>query len=194
MVGQTPRPSVLVVDDPDRHDRYQTWLPAYEVHTVESERAAADALTDDVHVVLLDDARRRDGTLVERGHRHGARVALLAGNDRRADATVPDPDDRETVVNTVESLLAHTAYDADLDELFVLCKRRAALLAANIDRSEAVAALSRRIDAVTAELDTTVADFATDDFQAAFRDVDSPRSDRETERGRRRKTYSHRTQ
>lgn len=157
-----------------------------------------DVLSDDVHVVLLDACCHRDGSLVERSHRHGAHVALLAadhdGDVRGPDASVPEPVDRASVVDTVDSLLAHTTYDADLDELFRLCKRRAALIDGNADRSETVAALSRRIDAVAATLDTTVADFALDDFRVAFHDVDTPQRDGETERGHRRKTYSHRTQ
>jgi|GEM_PF-550325 len=199
MVGKTPRATVLVVDNADRHDRYQSWLPGYEVRTAETDQAAADAISDDVHVLLLGAGRHGDGAaLVAQSHRHGARVALL-GADRNAttrgpDACIPDPVDRESVATTVESLLAHTAYDADLDELFALCKRRADLIDGTTDRSEAVSALSRRIDVVAAALDTTVAEFAADDFRAAFRDVDTARVNDETGRGRRRKTYSHRTQ
>ncbi|QDX39603.1 HalX domain-containing protein [Salarchaeum sp. JOR-1] len=198
MVGQTPCPTVLVVDEADRHDRYRSWLPGYDVRTVETERAAADALSEGVNVLLLNACRHRDSALVERSHRHGARVALLAadngGSVHGLNASVPRPVDRESVVATVETLLAHTTYDAALDELFVLCKRRAALLDGNADRSETVAALSRRIDALITELDTTIAEFATDDFRTAFRDVDTPQSDGETGRWRRRKTYSDRTQ
>jgi DNA-binding NtrC family response regulator len=117
-------PTVLAVDDDEKLlETYRMWLDAdYDLRLAAGGEEALEKLDDDVQVVLLD--RLMPGLsgdeVLERIRESGVdcRVAMVTAvepdfdvAEMPFDAYVPKALDRETVVRTVERLVARDEYD-----------------------------------------------------------------------------------
>lgn len=163
------RPHVLVVDD-ERSvaELYAGWLSeAYEVTTALAGRAAIEAATPDVDVVLLD--RRMPGMsgeetlarLCETGV--DAQVAMVTAVEPTTDvADLPfddylrKPASRERLINLVEQLLQCAASDNEARRHFELAHKlgllETHLSADELAASETYAELQSRFEALNGEL------------------------------------------
>jgi response regulator RpfG family c-di-GMP phosphodiesterase len=85
------------------------------------------------------------------------------------------PVDQPELVETVERMIVRNSYDDRLQEKFQLVEKKVTLEAAKtpheLDESEEYAELTRRLDAVERDLDSTVEEFDDTDFTVAFREL-----------------------
>jgi DNA-binding response OmpR family regulator len=172
------RPTVLAVDDEETiTEAYALWLAdGYDVRTAGSGREALDAMDETVDVVLLD--RRMPDTsgdevlaaIRERGY--DCRVALVTAidpdfdvADMAFDCYLQKPVDGDELRETVERLLALSAYEADSRELLSLVERRAVLETekspTELEESEEYARLTAAIERKKADTDGMEFDDAT---------------------------------
>jgi len=129
-------PTVLAVDDDEKLlETYRMWLDAdYDLRLAAGGEEALEKLDDDVQVVLLD--RLMPGLsgdeLLDRIRESGVscQVAMVTAvepdfdiAEMPFDAYVPKALDRETVVDTVERLIARTDYDAVLREHYAVAEK-----------------------------------------------------------------------
>lgn len=191
--GVGPDPArVLVVDD-NRHlvDLYAAWVAdMFQVRTAYGGKEALEQLDDTVDVVLLD--RRMpelsgDEVLAHiRDRDLESRVALVTAVDPEVDvielgfdASVTKPVDRDTLHETVETLLRRNSYSERLREYFTLVEKKAALEATNGDAAHAESAeyrtLAADIEALGAEMERLEATFDDADFAVLFRETGSHR-------------------
>ncbi|MFC7045380.1 HalX domain-containing protein [Halobacteriaceae archaeon GCM10025711] len=184
------RQTVLVVEDEkDLADLYATWLAGeYEVRTAYDAETALELVDDDVDVALLD--RRMPGTS---GDELLAAIRDMGVDCHVAMVTAVDPDfdivempfdtylvkpvTREDLTDTVERLLRRSEFDDRQKEYFSLAERQAALQSEKTEReleqSEEYRQLTERIAEIRAELDGAITEFEDDDFELAFRDLES---------------------
>lgn len=135
MSESTAQPVVLVIDDePDLIEILKLWLSdSYEVRAASSGEAGLDALDDTIDVVLLD--RRMPGVsgdevLSEIRDRGGEyQVGFVTATDPgfdlinlAFDTFVMKPLDEDTVIDTVERLLARIAYDDTVQERYTVAE------------------------------------------------------------------------
>lgn len=181
--------TVLVVDDdPSLTEVYAAWLgTTYEVRQATSGEAALEKLDVDVDVVLLD--RRMPGlsgsevleTIREAGF--ACRVAMVTGVrpdddivEMGFDEYLLKPVDREEILQTVTDLLARSSYDEQVQELYALAAKRAALATERSrqgrDPGEASRELEAHIEELRERIDEAVDEFEHEDFRVAFRDID----------------------
>jgi CheY-like chemotaxis protein len=133
-------PVVLAVDDDEKLlETYEMWLGStYDLRTASSGDEALDKLDSDVQVVLLD--RLMPGLsgdqVLDRIRESGidCRVAMVTAVEPDSDiaempfdAYVPKALDRETVVDTVERLVARADYDAVLREHYAVAEKLSAI-------------------------------------------------------------------
>jgi len=129
-------PVVLAVDDDEKLlETYRMWLgSAYDLRTAADGEKALEKLDSDVQVVLLD--RLMPGLsgdqVLDRIRESGidCRVAMITAVEPDSDiaglpfdAYVPKALDRETVVDTVERLVARADYDAVLREHYAVAEK-----------------------------------------------------------------------
>lgn len=129
-------PTVLAVDDDEKLlETYRMWLDGdYDLRVATGGEEALERLDDDVQVVLLD--RLMPGLsgdeVLERIRESGVscRVAMVTAVepdfdlvDMPFDAYVPKALDRETVVRTVERLVARDEYDDVLREHYAVAEK-----------------------------------------------------------------------
>jgi two-component system response regulator AdeR len=183
-------PSVLVVEDEaDLADLYAAWLGGeYDVRTAYGGHEAIDKLSEDIDVILLD--RRMPGLsgdevlVAVRDRGVNARVAMVTAVEPDFDIVEMGFDDylvkpvtRESLTDTVESLLRRSEYDDGVQELYAVASKKAVLESekgqAALDESEEYAELDSRMDELESELDEQVQEFGDhDEFEQAFKQFD----------------------
>lgn len=199
MTKGADQPTVLAVDDlPEYRRLYERRLgDDYEVITAENGSVALEALGDAVDIVLLDrsmpDMSGDEVLEAIRDANHDCRVAMVTANepdedviDTGYDAYLVKPVTGDELVRTVERLLARSSYEAQLQELYTLCVKRAKARAdggaddaieplgagddADAETAD-VAAIEERIREIRERVDETVSSFDTADYRASFRDL-----------------------
>jgi DNA-binding response OmpR family regulator len=182
--------TVLIVDDEQSlADLYAYWIDEVaEARTAYDGSEALDRLDETVDVVLLD--RRMPGmsgdevidAVVDRDL--DVRIVMVTAVDPGfdiVDMTIDDylvkPVDQPELVDTVERMVVRSSYDDKLQHKFQLVEKKVTLEAAKtpheLEESEEYAELTRRLDAVESELDSTVEEFDDTDFTAAFQELPS---------------------
>lgn len=193
--GVEPATILAVDDQPEFRRRYEHRLgDDYEVLTANCGTAALDLLEDHVDIVLLDRCipDMSGDVLLEtiRSRDYDCRVTMVTTNEPDADiielgydAVLKKPMATTTLNDTVERLLARTAYETQLQELYSLCVQRAKARtdggrpftaeSASSGRNEPtdLAALEDRIREIRETVDQTVDSFETTDYRASFRDL-----------------------
>jgi DNA-binding response OmpR family regulator len=189
-MGTGDRPSVLVVDDDeDVLETYRLWLSDdYDLETATSGATALEAIDEDTDIVLVD--RLVPGTsgreIVERIREtgHDCQVAMATAVEPDFDVLEMDFDayltkalDRETVLDTIETLYHRATYDDRLQKYFSLAEKRALLTArksgSELAANENFGELESRLDALEDELDSLVAEMNDEDFLAAIQHIES---------------------
>lgn len=194
------RATILAVDDlPEYRRLYERRLgDGFEVVTAESGSEALERIGEQVDVVLLDrsmpDMSGDEVLETIRADGYDCRVAMVTANepdddviDLGFDAYLVKPVTTAELTETVERLLARTAYEAHLQELYTLCVERAESRAPDRgvgvnDRAteteteteeadDELAALEDRIREIRDQVDETVGAFETADYRASFRDL-----------------------
>ncbi len=169
-LGESTRPTVLVVDDDPRLARMHAgWLAEeYDVETAFNGKDAITALSDEIDVVLLD--RRMPGLsgddLLEKIREADldAGVVLLTAvepdvdvADMEFDAYLLKPGEESEVREVVAEVLERTTADEDITEHYSLLARRALLdarlTAAEREASDEYQRLLERLETVEAALD-----------------------------------------
>ncbi len=187
MTEHEDEPTVLAVDDDEGLlGTYELWLDdGYDLRTATSGEAALAVLDEgvDVDVVLLDrlmpglSGRETLAGIRERGL--DVQVAMVTAvepdtdvTDVPFDAYVTKALDRETVRETVETLLERRAYDDRLQECFALSERVAtletAVPAAELEDDPEYQELLERLAAVEDDLDRMAAEMDDAGFVAAM--------------------------
>lgn len=173
-LGESPRPSVLVVDDDPRLARmHAEWLATdYDVQTVFNGKQAITELSDEVDLVLLD--RRMPGLsgdeLLAKIRDAGldCRVVLLTAvepdvdiADMAFDAYIVKPGVESTVKSVVADVLERDDETDAVVEYYSLSARRALLDAqltvAEREASEEYQRLRKRLDEAAANVDEDTA-------------------------------------
>ncbi|WP_135303645.1 winged helix-turn-helix transcriptional regulator [Haloarcula amylovorans] len=168
-LGESTRPTVLVVDDDPRLARMHAgWLAEeYDVETAFNGKDAITALSDEIDVVLLD--RRMPGLsgddLLEKIREADldAGVVLLTAvepdvdvADMEFDAYLLKPGEADEVRDVVADVLERATADDDITEHYSLLARRALLdarlTAAERESSDEYQRLLERLEAVEADL------------------------------------------
>ena len=184
----TARPTVLVVDD-DRElaDLYAAWLTdAYDVRVTYSGTEALETLDSNVDVVLLD--RLMPGIsgdeVVSSAHEQGFNGSIAMVTAVRPDFDILElgfdeyiikPIRYEELHDLVDSLLSRATYDVQLQELYSLVSKRAALEAEKrrfeLEREPAYHELTARIRRLETELDETTSKLTARDLEVELRKV-----------------------
>jgi DNA-binding response OmpR family regulator len=179
---------VLIVDDEQSlADLYAYWIDEFaEARTAYDGTEALEQLDEGVDVMLLD--RRMPGLsgdeVVDAVEQRDldVRVVMVTAVDPGFDIVdmgIDDylikPVDQPELVETVERMIVRNSYDDRLQEKFQLVEKKVTLEAAKtpheLDESEEYAELTRRLDAVERDLDSTVEEFDDTDFTVAFREL-----------------------
>ncbi|MGZ0745707.1 HalX domain-containing protein [Haloparvum sp. AD34] len=184
-------PLILVVEDePDLADLYAAWLgDDYRVRTAYGGREALDALDDEIDAILLDQRMpglSGDEVLDEvRDRGIDCRVAMVTAVEPDFDIIEMGFDDylvkpvsKESLRETVESLLERNEYEEGVQELFSVSSKIAVLEAekrqAELEENEEYQRLKERHEELQEELDTTVSGFTEhEEFEGLFREVGS---------------------
>jgi DNA-binding response OmpR family regulator len=189
-MGSRDRPGVLVVDDDeDVLETYRLWLAEdYDLRTATAGDDALETIDEDTDVVLVD--RLMPGTsgsdIVDRIREAGydCQIAMATAVEPDFDVLEMDFDayltkalERETVVDTIETLHHRATYDDRLQEYFSLAEKRALLTARKSDtelaENEDFGALETRIEELESALDTLVAEMDDEDFLAAIQHIEA---------------------
>lgn len=191
--GTEPEPAtvLVVVDNRPLTSLYAGLLAdTFHVRTANGGDEALDQLDDTVDVVLLD--RRMpelsgDEVLAHiRARGLDTRVALVTAVDPEIDvfesgfdAHVTKPVHRDTLHETVETLVRRSSYSERVSEYFALVEKKAVLEAANGDaelaESPEYRTLATKVEDLGAELERLEMTFDNADFVVLFRDFDSHR-------------------
>lgn len=191
--GVGPDPATVLVVDDNRPlvDLYAAWVAdTFRVRTAYGGQEALEQLDDTVDVVLLD--RRMpelsgDEVLAHiRARTLDTRVALVTAVDPDVDVLelgfdmyITKPVDRDTLHETVETLLRRSSYSERVREYFTLVEKKAALEATNGDAELAESAeyrsIGAEVESLDAEMERLEATFDDADFAVLFRDIDSHR-------------------
>ncbi|MFC7080578.1 response regulator transcription factor [Halorussus caseinilyticus] len=182
--------TVLIVDDEKPiTDAYAQWLDDdYHVRTAYSGSEALEKLDDEVDVVLLDrrmpDLSGED--VLNRIHEEGltCRVALVSAVepdfdilDLGFDAYLEKPvSEAEELLETVETLLRRSTYDAQMQRFLSLANKKAALETkkspAELDANDEYEKLVSELAELRAQLSNTATDLDDEDLRAEFHDTD----------------------
>jgi Response regulator containing CheY-like receiver, AAA-type ATPase, and DNA-binding domains len=183
------QPTVLVVEDePPLIDIYARWLEGdYEVRTAQNGPEAIEQIDDEVDVALLDrlmPGMSGDEVLAEvRERAPECRVAMVTAVEPDFDIITMGFDDyltkpveRETLLETVERLLARSNYRGLEQELYALVSKRSALESAKsaeeLAASEEFDEMEDRIEELEAALDDAMSDMDSGEFVAMVRDIE----------------------
>jgi len=188
--SQTESVTVLVVDDEQGlADLYAAWIDeeeSYSTRTAYDGEEALDRIDDTVDVVLLD--RRMpdlsgDEVLERiRDQRYDCRVVMVTAVnpdfdvlEMAFDEYVVKPLNEADIINIVERMLTRTSYDEQLQRLYALTSKKAALEAeksqAELEQSDEFAALVSDLEQLQQSLDETLADFREGDFNSVLQDI-----------------------
>ena len=178
-------PTVLVVEDEETLvEIYVQWLEdTYDTRSATSGEEALELLDSSVSVVLLDrlmPGMSGDEVLEHVRERTAARTAMVTAVEPDFDILSMGFDDyltkpvrREELLETVDRLVARTAYAEMERELFSLIEKRAALVDAknqsDLANSEEFARLEERIETLRDELDRTLPEISDGEFVAMVR-------------------------
>jgi DNA-binding response OmpR family regulator len=190
MSGAEPE-SVLVVDDePDVADAYSAQLEDdYIVSTAYGGREALDKIDASVDIVLLD--RRMPGISGDevlekiRERDLNIRVAMVTAVDPDFDIIEMPFDDyiikpvsRDELFETIDRLLNAATYEDQMRRYYALSAKHATLRAnkpeSELAENEPFQKLETQMNALREELDETISEFDSEDFEAAFRDLARP--------------------
>jgi DNA-binding response OmpR family regulator len=184
----TEPPTVLVADD-NRHlaDLYAEWLDGnYDVRTAYGGREAIEAMGEHVDVALVD--RRMpelpgEEVLADvREQSYDCRVAIVTAVEPDFDIIemgfdeyIVKPVRRHELELVADSLVTRSEYDEQLQELFALASKRAALQAEKdpreLEDSDAYAELTAELERLRGELDRTAEELTGRDFEAELHRV-----------------------
>lgn len=184
MTGE--QPTVLVVDDErDLADLYAAWLGGdYETLTVYGGASAIEAVDERVDVAFIDrlmPSISGDDVLEHiREEGYDCRVAMVTAVEPDFDIIemgfdeyIVKPIREDGIVDLVESLVARSRYDDQLQEFFSLASKRAALQAQKTDReleaSAAFADLTEEFEALRDELRRTTDELNVRDLEVEMR-------------------------
>lgn len=179
---------VLVVDDDEKLlETYEMWLGAdYDLRTAAGGEEALDRLDDDVQVVLLDrlmPSRSGDEVLERiRESEHDCQVAMVTAvepdfdiAEMSFDAYVSKALDRETVVETVERLVARAEYDDVLQEHYAVAEKLSTLEAqkseTELAKNETYQGLLERFAELDERLSARADDLDRDDIVSSIENV-----------------------
>ncbi|MFB6205797.1 MAG: response regulator transcription factor [Haloglomus sp.] len=185
MTASGDQRTVLVVDDePDLADLYAAWLDEeYETRIAYGGNEAIEAFDEAVDVALIDRLMPEmsgDEVLEHiRETGHDCQVAMVTAVEPDFDIIEMGFDDylvkpilRDELLETVENLLARGDYDSQLQDLYALVSKRAALTTQKTEEelanSEEYQELEARIEELQAELDQTAMELDKTDFEVAF--------------------------
>jgi DNA-binding response OmpR family regulator len=180
--------TVLVIDDErDLADLYAAWLAEeYEVRTAYGGQAAIDAMDESVDVALVDRLMPeiRGSEVVEyireEGYDCGISMVTAVEPDfdiieMGFDEYVVKPIRRQDLHDVVESVLARATYDDQLQEMFSLSSKVAALKtqkpASELDGNEDYARMTDRLEELRSEIDRTAGDLSERDFEVELRQL-----------------------
>jgi DNA-binding response OmpR family regulator len=183
-------PTVLVVEDePPLIEIYARWLEGdYEVRTAQNGSEALEQIDDEVDVALLDrlmPGMSGDEVLAEvRERAPDCRVAMVTAVEPDFDIITMGFDDyltkpveKETLLETVERLLARANYRGLEQELYALVSKRSALQSAKsaeeLAASEEFGELEDRIEELETDLDDAMSDMDSGEFVAMVRDIEA---------------------
>ncbi|WP_251344621.1 response regulator [Haloplanus halophilus] len=192
---ETESVTVLVVDDEKGlADLYAAWIDeeeSYSTRTAYDGEQAFDRIDETVDLVLLD--RRMPGlsgdevleAIRDRGY--DCRVVMVTAVNPDFDVLelpfdeyVVKPLDEEAIHDVVERMLARTNYDEQLQRLYALTSKTAALEAEKsqqeLDQSDEFAALESDLEDLQSSLDETIADLEEEDFDAALQGLPGDRN------------------
>jgi DNA-binding response OmpR family regulator len=180
--------TVLIVDD-ERPitDAYAQWLEDdYAVRTAYNGSEALDELDGDVDVVLLDrrmpDISGEDVLDEIHDRELTCRVALVSAVEPDFDilelgfdAYLEKPvSSAEELLETVETLVRRTTYDAQMRRFLSLANKKAALEAKKVpeelDANDEYDELTEELAALRGRLSETATELDDDDLRAEFRD------------------------
>jgi DNA-binding response OmpR family regulator len=182
------RATVLIVDDEKPiTDAYARWLEDdYQVRTAYSGSEALDKLDEAVDIVLLDrrmpDLSGED--VLDEIHEQGftCRVALVSavepdfdilelGFDAYLEKPVSDADE---LLDTVETLLQRSTYDAQMQRFLSLANKKAALETKKspeeLEANEEYESLREELADLRAQLSDTATNLDDEDLRAEFYD------------------------
>ncbi|KAB7512472.1 response regulator [Halosegnis rubeus] len=182
-------PTVLVVDDEESvAEGYGLWLSGdYEVRVTTGGEEALDALDADVDAVLLD--RRMPGLSgdevldrIDERDDTDPRVAMVTAVDpdfdivdMPFDAYLTKPVERETLLDTVDQLVALADHDDTVNERFRVAEKKASLekrkLQSELEDSEKYQQLKTKLEELEAESEDAVDGMDHDTFTTAIRDL-----------------------
>ncbi|CAI48105.1 receiver box response regulator [Natronomonas pharaonis DSM 2160] len=177
------QPTVLVVDDePELTDLYATWLESgYDVRTAYGGPEAVERLNEDIDVALVDRLMPQtsgDEVLDHvRAADYDCRVAMVTSVepdfdiiDLSFDEYAVKPVRKDELESVVEALVARSEYDSQVQRLFALASKRAALRAEKADekleQSDAYQQLTADIDQLQSELEATLSQLDARDLEA----------------------------
>lgn len=177
--------TLLVEADPRAAGQYAHWTPEeWSVAVVETGEAALTAVDADTDLVVVganlpdQPTYRLLGRIRSRGYE--CQLAVAGVDDdvdwgaHGADGVVPAPVDRSSFRATLDRLADRIAYDRDLEQYYSLVSDLAVMEARHTPE-ELVASpeyqeLRERAEAVSADLDESLAEIATvDDYATVFR-------------------------
>ena len=182
------KPVVLVVDDDEKLlETYEMWLDAdYDLRMAASGDEAFEALDEDVQVVLLDrlmPGLSGDEVLERiRESEFDCRVAMVTAvepdfdtAEMPFDAYVPKALDRETVLDTVERLVARSEYDDVLQEHYAVAERLSTVenqkSDADLAKNQAYQDLLARFDELDEQLSEQATALDRDDIVSSLGNV-----------------------
>lgn len=186
--GTDTTATVLIVDDEeDLADLYAAWLTdAYDVRTAYGGADALDAFDSDVDIVLLD-RRMPDMSgdeVLERIRQQGSgcQVVMVTAVDpdfdileMGFDGYVTKPVDQEGLETVIEKMLTRRSYGQNIQEYYRLVAKRAALeeqkSETELTDSAEFTDLLQEIETAEKRINSAIAEFEEEDFEAAFRDL-----------------------
>jgi DNA-binding response OmpR family regulator len=189
MVGEDSDGSsvVLIADDEAELAKlYAHWLDdSYETLVATGGEEALDLATEAVDVALLDrrmPSMTGDEVLSALRERDiDCRVAMITAVEPDVDIVEMPFDDylvkpvsREELHSVVEVLLSRATFDNRTQEFFALASKKATLESADKDdASDEYERLTARMSEIRSELDETLSQYSSEDFEAAFRELPS---------------------
>lgn len=182
----TETPVVLILDDErELANMYAEWLESRWVTRIAYDVDGAIAQLDSSIDVALVDRRlphRSGDEFIEylEKSEFDTRVAMVTAVhpdfdivEMGFDEYVLKPVDGEKISDVVESLLARSAYDKQLRELYRLISKRASLESCKVhdelEESNSYTELNRRIERLESELDSTTNSLSPRDFDVELR-------------------------
>ena len=189
-VNESTTATVLIVEDEvDVAELYEMWLlDRYDVRVAHNGSEALAQLDESIDVVLLD--RRMPGIsgdeVLEKIRSRGldCRVAIVSAVtpdfdviEMGFDDYLTKPVDRQEVIDAIERMRNRSKYDSNLQEFYQLAATQAALRESKsrpeLEQNEEYQALTEKLERKRLEMDDMLAEFESDDFEAAFREFDN---------------------